>query len=86
MAWRCAHTFDNEGNILSQTEKILRKIEKMSETQFFPIVGLEKGKILARVVRETEPKRTHILTPRKRKKDIVYLTQKPIQFITPNKK
>jgi predicted O-methyltransferase YrrM len=42
---------------LSQAEKILRKIEKMSRTQFLPIVGPEKGKILAGVVRETRPKR-----------------------------
>jgi predicted O-methyltransferase YrrM len=42
---------------LSQAEKVLRKIEKMSETQFLPIIGPEKGKILASVVRETKPRR-----------------------------
>jgi predicted O-methyltransferase YrrM len=42
---------------LSQAERILRKIEKRSQTQFLPIIGPEKGEILARVVRETKPKR-----------------------------
>jgi predicted O-methyltransferase YrrM len=42
---------------LSQAEKVLRKIEHMTEKQFLPIIGSEKGKVLARVVRETKPKR-----------------------------
>ena len=42
---------------MSKAEKVLSKIEKMTETQFLPIIGPEKGKILARVVRETKPKR-----------------------------
>lgn len=42
---------------MSQTDGILRKIEKMSETRFLPTMGPEKGKILARVVREIRPKR-----------------------------
>ncbi len=36
---------------------VLRDIEKMSETQFLPIIGPEKGKILAETVREVKPKR-----------------------------
>lgn len=38
---------------------VLRDIEKRSETQFFPIVGPEKGKILAETVRRVKPK--HVL-------------------------
>jgi predicted O-methyltransferase YrrM len=42
---------------LKKAEKVLRRIEKMSETQFLPTVGPEKGQVLAKVVRETKPKR-----------------------------
>jgi predicted O-methyltransferase YrrM len=42
---------------LTTAEKILRRIEKMSEKQFLPIVGPEKGQVLAKVVRDTKPKR-----------------------------
>lgn len=38
---------------------VLGDIEKMSETQFLPIVGPRKGKILAETVREMKPK--HVL-------------------------
>lgn len=44
---------------LTKAESVLRKIEKMTETRFLPIIGPEKGKILAKVVRETKPK--HLL-------------------------
>lgn len=42
---------------MSGAVEVLRKIEKMSETQFLPIVGPRKGKILAETVREVKPKR-----------------------------
>jgi predicted O-methyltransferase YrrM len=42
---------------LSQAESVLREIEEMTEMRFLPIVGPEKGEILARVVRETRPRR-----------------------------
>jgi predicted O-methyltransferase YrrM len=42
---------------LSKAERVLEEIEKMTERRFLPIVGPEKGEILARVVRETRPKR-----------------------------
>jgi predicted O-methyltransferase YrrM len=42
---------------LTAAEKVLRRIEKMSENQFLPIVGPEKGQVLAKVVRDTKPKR-----------------------------
>ena len=41
---------------MNTAEKILRRIEKMSETQFLPIVGPEKGRVIAKIVRETKPK------------------------------
>jgi predicted O-methyltransferase YrrM len=44
---------------LSHAERILRKIENASETQFLPIIGLEKGRMLASIVRGTRPK--HVL-------------------------
>lgn len=49
----------HEENALSTAEKVLRRIEKMSEKQFLPIVGPEKGRVLAKVVREMKPK--HLL-------------------------
>ena len=41
---------------MSKADEVLRRIEKMSETQFLPIVGPEKGRVLAKVVRDTKPK------------------------------
>ena len=42
---------------MTAAEKVLRRFEKMSENQFLPIVGPEKGQVLAKVVRDTKPKR-----------------------------
>lgn len=42
---------------MKKAESVLRKIEKMTQTQFLPIIGPEKGKILAQIVRETKPNR-----------------------------
>jgi len=42
---------------LTEADKVLRRIEKMSEKEFLPIVGPEKGRVLAKVVRDTKPKR-----------------------------
>jgi predicted O-methyltransferase YrrM len=42
---------------LGRAEKILEEIEKMTEKRFLPIIGPEKGEVLAKVVRETRPKR-----------------------------
>jgi predicted O-methyltransferase YrrM len=47
----------HEENALTAGEKVLRRIEKMSENQFLAIVGPEKGQVLAWVVRDTKPKR-----------------------------
>jgi len=40
-----------------KAEEILREIESMNEKKFLPIVGPDRGKILAEVVREAKPKR-----------------------------
>ena len=42
---------------MTEADKVLRRIEKMSEKEFLPIVGPEKGRVLAKVVRDTKPKR-----------------------------
>lgn len=42
---------------LDPAGKVLTEIEKMTETEFLPIVGSEKGKILAEAVRKAKPKR-----------------------------
>jgi len=42
---------------MSSGAEVLRRIEKSGQTQFLPIVGPEKGKILANVVRKVKPKR-----------------------------
>jgi predicted O-methyltransferase YrrM len=42
---------------LKSAEKVLKKIQKIAQERFLPIVGPEKGKILAKVVRETKPKK-----------------------------
>jgi predicted O-methyltransferase YrrM len=43
-------------NGLGQAEIVLKEIEQMTEEQFLPIVGSEKGKILAEIVRRNKPK------------------------------
>jgi predicted O-methyltransferase YrrM len=52
---RCSVWFGE--SVLSKAERVLREIEEMTEKRFLPIVGPEKGEILAKVVRETRPKR-----------------------------
>ena len=42
---------------LNKAEFVLRKIEKRAKNEFLPIVGPEKGKILAEEVRKAKPKR-----------------------------
>jgi len=42
---------------LSKSENVLKEIENMAKKSFLPIIGPEKGKVLAKVVRETKPKR-----------------------------
>ena len=43
--------------ILSKADEILKEIERTAESKFLPIVGPEKGRVLVKIVRETEPKR-----------------------------
>jgi len=45
------------GGSLNKTELILREIEKRANTEFLPIVGPEKGRVLAEEVRKARPKR-----------------------------
>ncbi len=42
---------------MSSAAEVLRRIEKLGEAHFLPIVGPEKGKILVEVVRKVKPKR-----------------------------
>lgn len=42
---------------MSNADQILKEIEEKAETEFLPIVGPERGKILAEEVRKAEPKR-----------------------------
>ncbi len=42
---------------MSAAEKVLREIENMTHKKFLPIVGHDKGRILAEVVRSVKPKR-----------------------------
>jgi predicted O-methyltransferase YrrM len=42
---------------LNKAEIVLREIEKRARNEFLPIVGLEKGRILAEEVRNAKPKR-----------------------------
>ena len=42
---------------LNKAETVLRKIEKQAKNQFLPIVGPEKGKILAEEIKKAKPKR-----------------------------
>jgi predicted O-methyltransferase YrrM len=42
---------------LSKAEVILREIEKRAHNEFLPIVGSEKGRVLAEEIRKAKPKR-----------------------------
>lgn len=42
---------------MSYADKILKEIEEKAETDFLPIVGPERGKILAEEIRKAKPKR-----------------------------
>ena len=42
---------------LSRANDVLKEIEKMTEHEFLPIIGRQKGKILVKVVRDVKPKR-----------------------------
>jgi predicted O-methyltransferase YrrM len=42
---------------LNKADRILREIEKRAKSEFLPIVGPEKGRILAEEIRKTKPKR-----------------------------
>jgi predicted O-methyltransferase YrrM len=42
---------------LSSADQILKEIEEKAETEFLPIVGPERGKILAEEVKKARPKR-----------------------------
>jgi len=42
---------------LSKADEILREIEKMTEHEFLPIIGPQKGKVLVKVIRDLKPKR-----------------------------
>jgi predicted O-methyltransferase YrrM len=44
---------------LNKADRILRQIEKRAKSEFLPIVGPEKGYILAEEIRKTKPK--HVL-------------------------
>jgi len=44
---------------LNKAETILRKIEKRAHNEFLPIVGPEKGRVLAEEIRKAKPK--HVL-------------------------
>lgn len=42
---------------MNKTEKIMKWIEKRAKSEFLPIVGPRKGRILAEEIRKTKPKR-----------------------------
>jgi predicted O-methyltransferase YrrM len=42
---------------LTKADEVLKEIEEMAEREFLPIVGPEKGKILAQAIREANAKR-----------------------------
>ena len=42
---------------MSSADQVLKEIEEKAETDFLPIVGPERGKILAEEVRKADPKR-----------------------------
>ena len=44
---------------LTKADQVLREIERMTENEFLPIVGPDKGKILAEAFRKVKPK--HVL-------------------------
>ena len=47
-----------QGDIfLSKAEKVLKKIEKVTEKKFLPIIGPDKGKILVDIIRKCRPRR-----------------------------
>ena len=41
---------------LNKAESVLRKIEKKAHSEFLPIIGPEKGQVLADEIRKTKPK------------------------------
>jgi predicted O-methyltransferase YrrM len=43
--------------VLSEADKVLKEIEEKAETEFLPIVGPERGKVLAEEVKKAKPKR-----------------------------
>jgi predicted O-methyltransferase YrrM len=43
--------------MLSKADKVLKEIESMTNRKFLPIVGPDKGRVLARVIHEVKPKR-----------------------------
>ena len=42
---------------LSEAKIVLRGIEKMTEREFLPIIGPDKGQVLVKVIRDSKPKR-----------------------------
>ena len=42
---------------MAKADTVLREIEKMRRSQFLPIIGPKKGKVLVDVIREIKPKR-----------------------------
>ncbi len=46
-----------ENTVYVAAEQVLREIELQSKKQFLPIIGPEKGTVLTRVIRETQPRR-----------------------------
>lgn len=44
-------------SVLDEAEKVLEEIERRAESQFLPIVGSERGKVLVDTIRRTKPKR-----------------------------
>lgn len=42
---------------MNSAQKVLREIERITGKHFLPIIGPEKGKVLAGVVRKYKPKR-----------------------------
>lgn len=47
--------YDKTG--LSEAQDVLQEIEGLTERQFLPIIGPEKGRILEEIIREVKPKR-----------------------------
>jgi predicted O-methyltransferase YrrM len=42
---------------LSKAETVLKEIEKMTEREFLPIIGPDKGQVLVKVIHDSKPKR-----------------------------